>query len=107
MDEIEDIRNLLITMEIKMSELEAEFNKEELEFADNLHMEGMNLHELKLMLNEMMTLQLHIDMDLDTSIALGMEKDVNLNFPIIKSDAFRTVLNKNSLCRYLFNRGKD
>ena len=47
-------------METKMSELEAEFNEEELEFADNWNMKGMILQELHLF-NNMMTLELQLD----------------------------------------------
>ena len=106
MDEIEDIRNLLISVESKMSELEAAFNEEEIDIAENLHMECMNLQDLELMFNKM-TLELHNDMELDTSMELGMAKVVNLNFPIIGSVTMEMVLDTNFWYRSLFDRGKE
>ena len=106
MDEMEDLRNILISIEIKISELEDEIHKKEIEYAAILHRNGRILQQLDPLINKMMTLELHIDMDLDTSIALGMTEDVTLNFLIIGSDMIGMVMNETFWYRYLFDRGR-
>ena len=102
--EFEFLGSEINDLKILVEELDTMVTK--LENNADLHMECMNLQDLELMINKM-TLELHNDMELDTSMELGMAKVVNLNFPIIGSVTMEMVLDTNFWYRSLFDRGKE
>ena len=101
--EFEFLGSEINDLKILVEELDTMVTK--LENNADLHMECMNHQDLELMFNKM-TLELHNDMKLDTSIELGMTVNVTLNFPIIGSVTMGMVLDKIFWYRSLFDRGK-